>query len=51
MRRMPSSAQRIQTRRTQPVIEGLEDRRLLSTSSLGHSVSTGGRLVERRVFA
>ena len=40
MRRMPSSAQRIQTRRAQPVIEGLEDRRLLSHVSLRHSVST-----------
>ena len=38
MRRMPSSAQRIQTRRAQPVIEGLEDRRLLSTLSPRQSV-------------
>ncbi len=40
MRRMPSSAQRIQTRRAQPVIEGLEDRRLLSHASPRHSVAT-----------
>ena len=40
MRRMPSSAQRIQTRRAQPVIEGLEERRLLSSASHRHSVST-----------
>jgi hypothetical protein len=40
MRRMPSSAQRFQTRRAQPVIEGLEDRQLLSNASLRHSVST-----------
>ena len=50
MRRMPSSARRNQTRRTQPVIEGLEHRRLMSHGSLGHS-SVGGRLVERRVLA
>ena len=30
MRRMPSCAQRIQTRRARPVLEGLEQRRLLS---------------------
>lgn len=30
MRRMPSCAQRIQTRRARPVLEGLEERRLLS---------------------
>ena len=40
MRRMPSSAQRKTTRRAQPVIEGLEDRRLLSHASARHSVST-----------
>lgn len=40
MRRMPSNTKRIQTRRTQPVMEGLEDRRLLSHVSLRHSVST-----------
>ncbi len=33
MRRMPSSARVTQTRRTQPVIEGLEPRRLLSSTS------------------
>jgi hypothetical protein len=40
MRRMPSSAHRIHTRRSRPVIEGLEDRRLLSHASLGRSIST-----------
>ena len=40
MRRMPSSTQRIRTRRAQPVIEGLEERRLLSNASPRHSVST-----------
>ena len=40
MRRMPSSARRKQTRRAQPVIEGLEERRLLSSSSHRLSVST-----------
>ena len=37
MRRMPSSAQRIQTRRARPVIEGLEDRRLLSHAAARQS--------------
>ena len=40
MRRMPSSAQRNQTRRAQPVLEGLEDRRLLSHVALRHSIAT-----------
>src|ERR1700679_1914501 len=40
MRRMPSSARTKQTRRTQPVIEGLEERRLLSSGSHRLSVST-----------
>ena len=40
MRRMPSSAQRNQTRRAQPVIEGLEERQLLSGASHRHSAST-----------
>jgi hypothetical protein len=39
MRRMPSSAQRIQTRRAQPMLEGLEHRQLLSGGSNRHSVS------------
>ena len=38
MRRMPSCAQRIQTRRARPVLEGLEERRLLShIAALGAS--------------
>ena len=47
MRRMPSNAQRNQTRRARPVIEGLEDRRLLSqrrSPALGSTAaaSSGG---------
>jgi hypothetical protein len=42
MRRKPASARRNQIRRTQPVAEALEHRRLMSHSSLGHSRATGG---------
>src|SRR5262249_6471799 len=52
MRRMPSSARRIRTRRARPVLEGLEGRRLLSNGVFSHSgreftytTPTGGRAV------
>ena len=42
MRRKPASARRNQIRRTQPVAEGLEHRRLMSAGSLGHSSAAAG---------
>ena len=44
MRRMPSSTQKIETRRVRPVIEGLESRQLLSSAAAKLSVPSGGTL-------
>ena len=38
MRRMPSSAKKVQSRQARPLIEGLEDRRLLSHAQVGSSL-------------
>jgi hypothetical protein len=48
MRRMPSSVQRNQTRRTRPAIEGLEDRRLLSNTSISTAATASGGVFSHR---
>ncbi len=45
MRRMPTSSDRVETRRAKPAIEGLEERWLLSVASARHSVATGGGIL------